>query len=370
MDEPRLQAWIQDYAGPDPGYEARPGRWVAESGWPASSVAAAKYWLGNHTLSDAAPVEQAAISHESPQAPTSDRGNWCPAGFRSGGKDFPPEQSAEDEHSATFTSEPLTIDLELLGFPRLRAEVAADAPNAMLVARLCDVAPDGSSTLVSRGFLNLCHRNGSESPEPLTPGERYSVELELRSIGYVVPVGHRLRLGISTTYWPWVWPSPAPVRITVRTGTSSLELPVRKATQELASVEFELPESEAALETEPTGPTELGSREINRDPTTGTVEITDVVASRGERLLRSGITYDAGGRSTFRIREGQPLTAAIDCTRFFTFGRNGWDTRTQVTSSMSSTEQHFHVTTLLEAFENDSRIFTKTWSAAIARNCV
>ena len=45
--------------------------------------------------------------------------------------------------------------------------------------RVCDVAPGGASTLVTRGVLNLTHRDGHEVPVPLVPGERYAVEIPL-----------------------------------------------------------------------------------------------------------------------------------------------------------------------------------------------
>jgi uncharacterized protein len=369
MDEPRLQAWIQDYAGPAIGYGDRPGRWVAEKAWPASSLSPATYWLGRDTLSTE-PGESMTIAHESPQVPASDRGNWCPGGWEQGATDFPPEQSGEDARSATFTSAPCERGIEILGFPRLRVDVEADTTTAMLVARLCDIAPDGTSTLISRGVLNLCHRNATEHPEPLTPGQLYTAELELGSIGYVLPAGHRLRLGLSTTYWPWVWPAPTRVRLTLRTGRSVLELPVRSSMEGPAPVRFGTPESEPPLQTAPVGIAQPGSRILSHDPTTEVVTVTDRLGSGGERLVPTGITYDGGGTTTFRIREGAPLSAAIDCIRFFSLARNGWNTRTEVTSSLSSTSDHFHLTTKLAAFEGETCIFTRAWSAAIERECM
>jgi hypothetical protein len=259
--------------------------------------------------------------------------------------------------------------MEILGFPSLRADVAADSPRAILVARLCDIAPDGTSTLISRGLLNLCHRNGSEHPEALTPGKQYTVQVELGSIGYVLPAGHRLRLGLSTTYWPWVWPAPTRACLTLRTGDAVLELPVRSK-RGLAPVQFGATESEPPLETAPVGAADPGSRTIDHDPRTAIVTVTDRLASGGERLVPTGITYDGGGTTTFRITEGAPLSAAIDCTRFFVLARNGWNTRTEVTSGMRCTDEHFHLTTRLEALEGEERIFTKTWSAAIPRDCM
>ena len=45
----------------------------------------------------------------------------------------------------------------------LALRVAADRPVASVSARLCDVAPDGTSTLITRGFLNLDPRRRRRS---------------------------------------------------------------------------------------------------------------------------------------------------------------------------------------------------------------
>ena len=85
--------------------------------------------------------------------------------------------------------------LELLGNARVELELESDRPVAQLAARLCDVAPDGSSLLVTRGVLNLTHRNGHEHPEPLEPGRRERIVLELDGIAQAIPAGHRAAPG-------------------------------------------------------------------------------------------------------------------------------------------------------------------------------
>src|SRR5207237_210585 len=92
--------------------------------------------------------------------------------------------------------------------------------------RLCDVAPDGSSTLVTRGLLNLAHRSSHEEPKELVPGEHYTVTVRLNAIAHAFLPGHRLRVAVSPTYWPWAWPSPAPVTLSVF--DARLDLPVRR----------------------------------------------------------------------------------------------------------------------------------------------
>ena len=107
-------------------------------------------------------------------------------------------------------------------------ELTADRPRAIVAVRLCDVAPDGRRCSISRGVLNLTHRESHEHPTPVPVGERLVVRVDLRVLGQAVPAGHRLRLAVAPGYWPWAWPSPEPVALTLHTaGESRLELPVR-----------------------------------------------------------------------------------------------------------------------------------------------
>jgi len=47
---------------------------------------------------------------------------------------------------------------------------------------LCDVAPDGASTRVTYGVLNLSHRESHAEPEALVPGQPYRVRVQLNEI--------------------------------------------------------------------------------------------------------------------------------------------------------------------------------------------
>ena len=81
-------------------------------------------------------------------------------------------------------------------------------PVAFLSARLCDVFPDGTSALVSRGVLNLTHRDGHAAPRPLEPGVPTPVELELEATSWIFEAGHRVRLALAGSDWPNTWPPP------------------------------------------------------------------------------------------------------------------------------------------------------------------
>ena len=126
-----------------------------------------------------------------------------------------------------FDTDPFTERCEILGAPVLELSFASTAPVAMVAVRLSDVAPDGRATRISYGLLNLTHHKGHSEPELLVPGKRYQVAVQLNGMAQALPRGHRLRLAMSTSYWPLAWPPPQPVRLSVFTQNTRLRLPVR-----------------------------------------------------------------------------------------------------------------------------------------------
>jgi predicted acyl esterase len=116
-----------------------------------------------------------------------------------------------------------------------------DQRVAQVAVRLCDVWPDGASTLVTRGLLNLNQRAGSE-PADLTPGEPINARVKLQAVAYRFPAGHSLRVAISSCAWPLAWPSPALVTLSLDPGQSSVELPVRR--QPATEIEVSFSEAE------------------------------------------------------------------------------------------------------------------------------
>ena len=232
MDEPQLRVWMQEWAAPSPRHAHRDGRWVTEPSWPSPAIRTASLAIGSRGLGRADAAD-AALRCAALYAHGADAGNWCPYGSTA---DEPPDQREEDGRTRCFDSDPLGERLELLGRPAAVLELTADKPLALVAVRLCDVAPDGSSLLLARGFLNLTHRDTHEHPEPVPVGERMTVRVELGAVGQAIPAGHRLRLSIAPGYWPWIWPSPEPVELRLHTaGESRLELPERPQVEGEAS---------------------------------------------------------------------------------------------------------------------------------------
>src|SRR5690606_11426856 len=145
--EPMLRAYVQDSVPPRAHYPERPGRWVAEPQWPSATITPERLYLNADGLGDAA-SPGTALSLSSPQTTGAAGGEWCPYGLGGIGPENPIDQRMDDANSLVFDGPPLAAPLEILGAPELSLELASDKPVAQLIARLNDVAPDGSVTRV------------------------------------------------------------------------------------------------------------------------------------------------------------------------------------------------------------------------------
>jgi predicted acyl esterase len=369
MDGPALRVWMQEAVPPRTSYAVRPGRWVGLERWPSPAVSPRRLYAAGGELGPNPSPRRERLLHRGSLLHGLEAGAWCGWG---GPVDFPGDQRPEDGLSLCFTSPPLTQPLEILGQPEVSVTVAADRPLALLVARLCDVWPDGASTLITRGLLNLTHRCGHEAPRPLEPGRDYQVRIRLDAIAYAVPPGHRLRLALSSSYWPWVWPSPELVTLTISAGGDAcwLELPtLRPGAPGLLEVpHFPEPEAAPAPAFEPLG-LAVGARTLRRQLGTGTVEVENEPGYVGGfRLSGDGLTYLAGGRDRYRIREHDPLSAWVEAERTITISRGSWRTRIETRSVMTATASVFQLSDLLEAFEDERRVFVKAWSLEVPRD--
>jgi putative CocE/NonD family hydrolase len=225
MEEPMLRVWMQDPAPPDPQPEERPGRWVAEEGWPSPRIEPMTLALGLHRLEKPGASRRThTLTISSPQTVGMVAGRWCPYGVD---PDQPGDQRAEAGGSLVFDSAPLRAPLEILGAPVVELDLSVDRPVALVAVTLSEVLPEGPVTRLTYGLLNLTHREGHETVKPLLPGERFTVKLKLNDCGQRIGRGSRIRLAVSTSYWPIVWPSPEQVTLSVLTGTSTLTLPLR-----------------------------------------------------------------------------------------------------------------------------------------------
>ncbi len=369
MEEPMLRAWIQEAAPPQPQYEERPGRWAAEATWPSPRIEMQRLHLDWGYLSPSAGVEH-EISFASPHTLGLRSGEWC--GFGADGE-APRDQRVDDGGSLVFDSDPFEHTLDLLGAPVLELDVKSDQLVAFLIARLCLVDPNGASARISYAILNLCHLEGHERPRPLTPGRWQRVRLSLDDLGQKVPAGYRLRLGLSTGYWPMIWPAPQPVVLTVRTGNSWLDLPVRPHAPEDQNLRpFEPPRAAPGTEIKKLRPVTM-RRRIEIDLATNEVTYTlegDGGEFGGASLARlEEIDLDLGYSQVkrYRILEDDPLSATTELMQSCLLRRQDWQVRVDCRTRLSATVDMFQFSGDLEAFEGDAVFATRRWTLSIPR---
>ncbi|MGW2508231.1 CocE/NonD family hydrolase [Streptomyces scopuliridis] len=361
MAEPLLRSWLNDPVPPATSYGTMPGRWVGDDNWPSPSVTWDARPLGD---SGTAPVVV-----RSPQHTGLDAGRFFPFGNPA---DLPPDQREEDGRSVCFDSEPLTGRVEILGRPRVRLRLDSATPRAHVIARVCDVAPDGSSTLVTRGVLNLMSRHGRERADAWVPGTYEDVEFELTATGYAFPPGHRVRVAVSDAYWPWVWPHGERGRLTVLPGESAVLLPVRDPAYDTgrAPIRFEEPEQAPPLPVTvdpPAGP-RAAERVVRHDVATGewTLEVDPNYG--GSRTYPDGLRYEESARETYRIRGDDPLSAVAESRWTIRLRRpDGWDAEITTRTELRATATEFVMESGLEARANGETVAKRGWHRTTPR---
>ena len=372
MDGPMLQAWMQDSVPPSTSYEERPGRWVGEPHWPSPHIRPVTHPLSRHTIGPAqdatatASEAGAAMTVRSPLSVGQFAGKWA---SYNAPPDLPYDQREEDGGSLVFDSEPLAEPVEILGSPSVELDLSVSEPVALVAARLSDVSPDGAATRVSYGILNLTRRDSTESPEPLEPGRRYRATLPLNGVAQAFPPGHRIRLSLSTSYWPLAWPAPKPALLSVHEHSSTLTLPVRPVDEpdEVPSSPFGEPEGTPPLAMTQVTPSEE-RWDVKRDLIDYRSEL-DIVKDRGTVRFED-IGLEAGRRAHERYTAVADDFTSVggETTWTMRFRRDDWDVRVVTHTRLTCSETDFFVDATLDAYEADRRVFSRTWNEQVPRD--
>ena len=257
--------------------------------------------------------------------------------------------------------------MDVVGAPLLNVACYVDKPLALLAVRLCDVYPDGSSALITLGLLNLTHANSNEHPARLKKGEIINAQFSLDQIAYKVPAGHRIRVAVSTSYWPFVWPSPHSPTISLE--SLSLVLPVRHSEREDNECTFDLPESALAWRHEVIREAN-STRRLLVDSDNGTWN-TYIHNDFGEnRDSDHQLISGSDMQEHWSIHPDDPLSATVDIEWTQVVARNNWHTETKAIVHMHGDENWFYITGSLDAWENGNLVFHRLYDEKVAREFV
>lgn len=369
MEEPKYRVWMQEPVAPKAHHPVRPGHWVAEESWPSTDVSSHELFLNNGGLSHNA-GDETELTLASPQ--TTGRCTLFWGNNGGGDPECPTDQRSDDAHSLCFDSPPLEEDLEILGAPSVTLGLTADQTSAFVAVRICEILPDGASSQVSFGFLNLTHREGHDRVVPLEPGELYWVKVPLNHIAHRFAAGNRIRVALSTALWPVVWPSPRPVTLSLLTGKSSLSLPRRSECPEDAQLRPLDPPHTAKLQARtPLRLPEPTVVRLEEDAASGRLTFFHVEDAGKTRIDSHGWCFGGSTKRRYSILPEDPTTAEILFENTEEYGRDGGPQIRIVTSQLMTCDgEKFHLQARLEAYEDCRPVFSRSWLEAIDRNGV
>lgn len=196
--------------------------WRAASDWPLPETKWTEYYLhsggkantsaGDGVLSTTAPSDEASDQYAyDPANPTPS------AGFENGHIDGPRDvsSSAKRPDVLVYTTPPLTEAVEVVGPITAKLFASTSAKDTDWMVRLIDVHPDGYAAFLAEGVMRARHRDperdGAFNAERLTtiePDKVYPYTIDFwRPTGNRFAKGHRIRVEVSSSYFPYYLPN-------------------------------------------------------------------------------------------------------------------------------------------------------------------
>jgi uncharacterized protein len=246
-DLPRVRLYVQ-----------QADQYIDTTSWPPKSAKMQREYLSTAGIAPKRPAESSASYLTDPAAGLSM--SFDQQGTVAASPYIPLDQRLEEEQGLTWRTPVLSAPLTLAGPLALHLVASSTAPNTDWFAKISDVAPDGTQSVVSEGQLRASLRAlapKSTSKEPLetlaapeepTPGTFYDYEIALAPTAYQLAAGHQLQLRLTSYNMPNALPGtidfnsnePAdttfvallPATNTVRFGGTdgtSLQLPISSA---------------------------------------------------------------------------------------------------------------------------------------------
>ncbi|UCE41257.1 MAG: CocE/NonD family hydrolase [Candidatus Aminicenantes bacterium] len=358
MEEPRFAVFVRDSHLPDVHMKTTPGHWRYEE-WPIQRTSWTTLYPGENHLMGLSPGE--SLVDRLKYVPSSGIAALYWWGDPTG------DMRKEDAESLVYDSQTLGDSIEIIGFPRVRLRVSADAKLAHWIVRLEDVHPDGSVSLVTGGLLNGAQRNSRLFPEYLTPGEVYELEFPLHFTTWTFKPGHRIRLAVSNALFPMIWPTPYPMTTQLFLGkdSTSLELPVIPFSQRPIPNFFPPEAWEERPDARPLeGPGWPYKHTVTRDLDRSTTTVE----------LEAEKRWEIQGRLYTSIEKVAYQTDDLDPARSSFFGEGGHIIHLgirilelKLLVSVVSDEKNFNVKIVRQIFEQNKLVKERRWETSLPR---
>ena len=171
-------------------------RWQDFDDWPVPATSQQWYLQPDSGLGQTAPPESSPDAYRyDPADPTPVLGGASLFGRHAGAKDNRPTEARHDV--LTYTTTPFADDVTVIGNVRANLHVRSSADYTDFFLRVCDVAPDGTSTNLCDGIVRLTptaiERNADGS---------FQVAIVLGPTANTFRAGHAMRLQVSSGAHP------------------------------------------------------------------------------------------------------------------------------------------------------------------------
>jgi hypothetical protein len=332
---PRSVVFLGEHDPPSVPHARATGSWYASEAWP-DGCDETTLRLGEPAVAPGSAAVGVAT------------GNWCPPPPAHG---LFAEQRIDEARSACFTSEHLSVPVDVLGAPIARFTIRHPGPRALVSVKLNDVAPDGASAPVTRGAVNMACDGEAE------------VELPLMATGWRFRAGHRIRVAVAASDWPCLWPLPALHGVAVTTPVE-LVLPG-------------LPDDAVAYTPDGEVVTVTAEDAVGRDrPSTWTI-VTDVMTGRAGVEASDWTSFEFPGESLLceeehryrtSVIDDDPLSAEAEGRTRFRVRTPEHDVEARASGRFRATETEFLVDLDLDVRRDGEPFHRRRWRERIPRD--
>ena len=357
-NDPAYSVYLMDGVRPKTWYNSRSGRWINEYDWPKGPVLKSMYLGQGNTLNPDPTRINDILS--SPQTCGMSSGEYCAIWL---GPEMPDDQRRDDALSLCYDSEQMGEDCDIVGAAKVKLRLKSDTPDGQVAVRLNHIHPDGASTRVTYGVLNLAQRDNHARANALPIGQEIEISFDLDHIAYRIPKGHKLRIAISNAYWPLLWPMPEASTLTISHGEVQLPISPHGADHER---HFPPPDAEEPWDIKQIRASD-NQRQVTTDMKSGitTLEIIDDFGAVVDQ--QHGMVSGSVAREWWSVHPDDPLSARGKTHWTEERSRGDWVTRTEAFAEMTSDAENFYLTARMEAYENDTLIFEKDYKETIKR---
>jgi hypothetical protein len=191
------------------------------------------------------------------------------------------------------------------------------------------------------------------------------ITIKLDDIGYEIPQGHKLRLAISTAYFPLLWPAAQKGNLSLDLSTAQLSIPCHDRTGQLTrdlGQGYVCPVNKI---TEIRPETHTRVTQTNAANGQQTTVIDDVF---GEfTFVDHGLTVGDVCREEHSILPHDPNSATSFCKWHSRQARPGWEIDVYTSLKVTCDANNFYLDASLEALENGQQVHQKTWQEQVPR---